>query len=130
MTPKEGARELEYTVKEYTYQIFQKALQATRQGERILLNHTDNVLSKPFRRRPSRPGQPPRYRTQRLRKNWVPNSSSSFDGSHMRIVISIKSNTPYFTFLEEGTSRMARRPMRRRIRMRARKEIAALFNAI
>lgn len=82
----------------------------------------------------SSPGQPPAPDTGNLRRNWrqlpvavTPNGM----GKHgIRIKLAIRSDVFYQQFLEKGTRKMAARPHMKRIKEKARPQIAALFASI
>lgn len=73
--------------------------------------------------RASAPGEPPARRTGTLRLSWSPCVKKIKRG----ISVGIESSEKYAEILENGTSRMAHRPFRRRIQEKAYPEIKKIF---
>lgn len=133
-----AAQELEIAVTELVLSINQAALSASERGLNILRNTAMEVLSHDGTGRrygkhvASAPGQPPAPDKGNLRRNWsqrklaVPNGQ----GKGLRITLEIKSKMQYYQFLQYGTRKMARRPMKEPIENKARPPIAALFAGI
>lgn len=76
----------------------------------------------------SAPGEAPARRTGTLRESWQMGASYSIDTRlNLSATAYIYSDVPYAKPLEEGTSRVARRPYRDRIIERARPRVARIF---
>ena len=133
-----AASDLEIAVTEIVLGINRAALSASERGLNILRNTAMQVLShdgtgrRYGRHVASAPGMPPSPDTGNLRRNWsqrktaVPNGA----GHGIRITLSIKSKMFYAGYLEHGTRKMARRPMKDPIKAKAMPPIQALFNNI
>lgn len=72
----------------------------------------------------SAPGEPPARRTGTLRLSWNPYVRKIRKG----ISVGIESNEKYAEILENGTSKTAPRPFRRRIQEKAYPEIKKIFS--
>ncbi len=72
----------------------------------------------------SAPGEPPARRSGKLREAWSMNVSGGSGFCHVELI----SDTHYAKYLENGTSRMARRPFVHKIAEKATPEILKIYN--
>ena len=135
-----AAADLEIAVDQICQEINQKARSRAVRGTNYLRNAALQVLGQNGSGRvyrghvASAPGQPPSPDTGNLRRNWrqlptaiTPNGM----GKHgIRIKLGIRSDVFYQQFLEKGTRKMSPRPHMKRIKEKARPQIAALFASI
>lgn len=126
-----SSSQLEIAVKEHVAEIKREAISRARRGSNILRNSALQVLSQETHGRVYRygvasvAGATPNPQTGSLRRNWqeLPVAISG----DLRIKIAIRSDVFYQKFLEYGTSKMAPRPHMKKIRDKAKPQIAALF---
>ena len=77
----------------------------------------------------SAPGEPPARRGGTLRLNWTGGvESQNTSGNTVKVTAYIESNTPYASYLENGTAKMEPRPYVDRIREKAQPEIEKIVN--
>ena len=76
----------------------------------------------------SAPGEPPARRTGNLRLNWNGTVESSSTGSGLRVTAVLESQERYSTYLENGTRRMAPRPFKQLISVKAMPEIERIYH--
>lgn len=133
-----AASDLEIAVEDICREINQNARSRAMRGTNYLRNAALVVLGQNGSGRvyrnghvASSPGQPPAPDTGNLRRNWrqlpvavTPNGMGKYG---IRIKLAIRSDVFYQQFLEKGTRKMAARPHMKRIKEKARPQIAALF---
>lgn len=127
--------DLEFAVKSLTVEIKNNARARAGSALNILRNSAIEVLSRNGTGRvykrggriqiASAAGQPPAPDYGNLRKNW---SQQKFTSGDLRIHVRIKSRMKYFSYLQEGTRKMARRPIIEPVKKKAKPEIVALFS--
>ena len=77
----------------------------------------------------SAPGEPPARRTGNLRMHWngqVKSKNSS--GGGVTVIAELESQEPYASYLENGTSKMAARPVSEKIKEEALPEIKRIYS--
>lgn len=122
---RELAEKLDDSIK---FELYQRGAQATK----VLRNTELEVLSgsrggKKYKRLPNRssaPGEPPASQSGDLMEYW--NEDTLVEGN--RVISRIKSDTEYAKYLDEGTSRMAARPIKKPITEKAEPQIREIFN--
>ena len=134
MTPAQGAEYLRVEVKQIVGEINHEACSRATRAVNILQNKAFEVLGKDGHGRQygnkvaSAPGEPPAAQTGNLRRNWRKQVIIEPHLGGVKITCRIKSDMPYSEYLEKGTSRMAPRPYKERIRVSARPEINTIYS--
>ena len=78
----------------------------------------------------SAPGEPPAVRTGNLRRNWRQYVLAEEHMGGTRITARIKSDMPYSGYLDEGTSRMAARPYKQKVKDMAMPQIDEIYGSL
>lgn len=111
-----------------------RAVNAIRNSELEVLKgqRSGRVYRKPHSRATytaSAPGEPPARRTGNLRMHWNGQvKSEGASGGGVSIVAELESQESYAGYLENGTSKMAARPFKEKIKEKAVPEIQRIYS--
>lgn len=129
--------DIEVAVRSLTAEIKRNAISRADKALNILRNSALEVLGKDGHGRvykrggriqvASAAGEPPAPDFGNLRKNW---SQQKFVGGDLRIRVRIQSRMAYFDYLQNGTRKMAKRPIREPVKEKAIPEIKLLYSSI
>ena len=137
----EAAQYLEVTVDEAVQNINLQSLSKARRATNYLRNAALDVLAgqrsgKTYRLpnkqrtyQASAPGESPAVRTGDLKNRWRKQVLGQKNGNDLHIVARIRSDMPYSDMLEEGTSKMAPRPYKDKVRQMAMPKIKAIYGS-
>lgn len=140
MTPREGAEYLRVEVDETVKRLNQKARSRARRAANALRNSATKVLAGERHGKEGRvpntrakytmsaPGEPPAVRTGNLRRNWRQYVLAEEHTGGTKITARIKSDMPYSDYLDQGTSKMAARPYKEKVKDGAMPKINEIYS--
>lgn len=117
----------QYIVDHVTQEIDRRAFLAANElrnaEQQVLRGSRSGRWYRGARSQPSAPGEPPASQSGALRREWTPSASGG--GGHW--IAKITSGVIYANYLENGTRKMAARPMKKPILEKAAPEIRKIF---
>jgi hypothetical protein len=126
MTVSAASGAIKIKVDEITERVGRQVLSRGVRALNALRNAEIETLTNPS---PSSPGNPPGVRTGNLRANWSGSvEPGGAGGGFVSLTVQMTSNANYAGYLENGTSKMAARPYKKRIEDAATPPIAAIYS--